>query len=390
VNATGIKTRFEGGWSMHRLWLTMLAGLTLCTLATGAADAQTEITASLWVSPKHPVAVGGYDPMIADMKKSGDWDVQYFTGGALLGANATLGGLGDGIADVGMIALTYFPAELPHGQLVADLALATESNVAASLAVSEFNMLHCSECLAEFEQQNLVYTGTYSTSPYSIISNEPISAIEDLGGKKMRVPGSVWSRWAKHVGGVEVNVPSSEMYEGLNRGALDIAIQAPGALRSYGLWDIAKNVNLLNLGTYHSLAQLAFNRDFWQELTDEQRRYMLDQAARANLDATLVYTETDEEVLAEAEKHGVTVVEPSEALRQDHEAFVQQDLKTVAEVAKSTYGIENPGPKIETLLSLFDKWQKIVEETGGEREALLERFKTEVYDKVDPATYGMG
>lgn len=352
-------------------------------------QAAEDLTLSLWVSPKHPVARGGYDPLVKDLKAGGKYNVKYFTGGALLGAKPTLGGLRDGVAQIGMIALTYFPAEMPLGQLVADLGMSTPDNLTAALAVSEFNMLHCPECQQDFAKQNTVYTGTYSTSPYTIISKTPINSVADLKGKKMRVPGSLWSRWAQSVGGLEVNVPSDEMYEGLNKGQLDIAIQAPGALRSYGLWDTAKYVTLLNLGTYHSLSLMTFNRDFWKSMTPDERKKMLIEAARSGVDVTKAYTQTDVDVLELAKGKGVTIIQPSDELRRQKRDFAKSDLRTVAKIAMEKHHIAKAEEKIQVLLDLLDKWQAIVEKTGGDRDKLIATFRTEVTDKIDTTKYGL-
>ena len=356
--------------------------------AGSAAQGADRVTASLWVGPKHPVSVGGYDPMIKDLEAAG-WSVKYFQGGALLGAKPTLSGLRDGIADVGMMAMTYFPAEFPRAQVVADMGLSTPSALVAMFMATEFNLLHCQPCLDEYLAQGVVYTGTYSTSPYTLISKEPIRSTADLAGKKMRVPGSLWSRWAAKVGGIEVNVPSSEMYEGLDKGALDIAIQAPGAMRSYSLWDTAKYNTVLNLGTYHSLSLLSFNQGFWQDLSEEQRKMFLAQAARAGIDATMLYSQADEEVLAAAAEHGVEVIQPSDEMKADKAAFVKEDTPMIVSEAKDKHGLNDAQEMVDTLNGLIEKWTAIVDEVGEtNRDALVARFMEEVYDKL-PADYGL-
>lgn len=363
-------------------WTPITALALAGSLLTGAAQAEGRITISSWLGPKHPVNTGGYDAMAETLEEAG-WNVRYFQGGALLGAKPSMSGAGDGVADVVPLAMTYFPAEFPHAQVVADMGLATPNNIVAMAAMTEFNLLHCEACLEEYAEQNLVYTGTYSTSPYTIISKEPVRSMADLEGKKMRVPGSLWSRWAQSVGGIEVNVPSSEMFEGLDKGALDIAIQSPGALRSYSLWDTAKYVTDLNLGTYHSLSLVTFNKDFWEGLTDEQRRMMLNEAARAGLDTTLVYTTTDDEVLAEVADHGVEIIEASQEMRDAKDAFVREDVDTIVQVAADTMGIADARPMVEKMQELIDKWSGIVDEVGiDNREGLLQALKTEIYDKL--------
>src|SRR3546814_20907787 len=57
-----------------------------------------------------------------------------FTGGALLGAKATLDGVRDGVADVGHVAYTYFPASFPRAQLLNELSMVGTNNNAASFA----------------------------------------------------------------------------------------------------------------------------------------------------------------------------------------------------------------------------------------------------------------
>ncbi|MCF7697859.1 C4-dicarboxylate TRAP transporter substrate-binding protein [Loktanella sp. M215] len=355
-------------------------------IALGGSVQAQDMTISQWTGPKHPVAVG-YAPFIAKLTENG-FNVQQFEGGALLGATPALAGLGDGIADMGMLALTYFPAELPNAQLVADMGLATPNNLAAMGAAIEYNLLNCPECLDEFKAQNVLYLGTYSTAPYTIISNVPIRATADLAGKKVRVPGSLWSRWAQKVGAIEVNVPSSEMFEGLDKGALDVAIQAPGAFQSYQLWDAAKFVTTLNLGTYHSLSLMTTNRDWWAGLTDEQRKLITSQAAQVSVDSTIAYTNADTEALAQLDEHGVELIEPSAEMNADKDAFVAEDLPIIVTNAESAYGVTDAQAKVDTFQGLIDKWAAIVEETGGDRDAMIARLNSDVFDKL-PADYGM-
>jgi TRAP-type C4-dicarboxylate transport system substrate-binding protein len=289
---------------------------------------------------------------------------------------------------MGMLAMTYFPAEFPNAQLVADMGLATPNNLAAMGAAIEYNLLECPECLDEYKAQNTLYLGTYSTAPYTIISNVPIRATSDLAGKKVRVPGSLWSRWAQKVGAIEVNVPSSEMFEGLDKGALDIAIQAPGAFQSYQLWDAAKFLTTLNLGTYHSLSLMTTNRDWWAGLTDEQRTLIKSQAAQVSVDATIAYTDADSVALSQLDEHGVELIEPSDEMNADKDAFVAEDLPVIVTNAESAYGVTDAQAKVDKLQALIDKWAGIVEETGGDRDAMIARLNTDVFDKL-PTDYGM-
>jgi TRAP-type transport system periplasmic protein len=238
----------------------LLAIALVCGLAVAQADAA-EYKAATFIGPKHPIAKGGWAPYFKEVEKQSGGSIKFrqFLAGSLLEAKALLGGVRDGVADAAQVVFTYHPAEFPHAQLVADFALYGGDAMVAAAAVTEFNLFHCAPCLAEFKRNGIVYTGAFSTTPYVLMSKVKIAALAELKGKKMRTPGSVWDRWATHVGGTPVNLPANEMFEGLSRGILDIAIQAPAALKSYNLADTAKYLTSLRLGTYHSVAMLAFN-----------------------------------------------------------------------------------------------------------------------------------
>jgi TRAP-type C4-dicarboxylate transport system substrate-binding protein len=371
---------------MSRKFLFVIFSATL--FATGSAAGKEAMTVSLWLSSKHPVATAGYDPFVKMVKEryGSDFNVRYFQGGALQEAKATLGGLRNGVIQSAMLALTYYPAELPHAQLVADIALATRGNLATALAVTEFNLLHCADCLAEFERQNIVYTGTYSTTAYTLISNKPIRTPADLKGLKIRVPGSVWSRWARAAGAVEVNLPANDMFDGLSRGALDAAIQSPSALKTYSLWDAAKYVSDVNLGTYHSFVMIGFNKAFWGKLTDQQRQFMLDETARANVDVTLAIQAADITALAEGKQRNIQIVPADDSLKAAIADFALKDIAELAANAATTYRIADAPGKIGRLRKLIDKWNDLLGPAPS-RERAITLSKTEIFAKL-PAGYG--
>lgn len=361
------------------------------SLLTGGAFADTEIRISSWVAPKHPVNYGGYEPFMAAVEQASGGDISFrlFMGGALLSAKATLPGIRDGLADTGVVALTYHPAEFPHAQLIADLAMLSRNHIATGAAVTEFNMLHCQPCLDELIAQDLVYTGTYATAPYVIISSRKIENASDLEGARIRTPGSVWDRWAESVGGVPVNLPSSDMYESLERGITDVVLQPIAALRSYSLWDVANHATLLDLGTYHSLSLLGYSRYTWQDLTVDQRQHLLDHAALGLIGVSVAYAELDQDVITESDNGDTEIIEATDALLQDKARFIEADLARIAEIARDQHGIAEPEPIIAKFRELLEKWQAIMEPLAGDTDAMIAVLKTEVFDKVDPATYGM-
>lgn len=360
-------------------------------LFASTAFSKTTIRASSWHPPKHPGVVGGYVPFMEYVKEAskGDIDFRFWSGGALLGAKDTLPGIQNDIADIGVLALTYFPAEFPYAQLISDLAMLSSNPPAVAAAVTELVTLHCEPCRKDFTDKGLVFTSSYSTTPYTLIAKTALKTKADLQGKKFRSAGTVWDRWTEHVGGTSVNVSAAEMFEALDRGGVDVAVFSPSALQSYSLWDVAKYDVMLPLGTYAAMSLFTMNQDFWKDLTDEQRRILLDGSAVGAMGVTFEYMNSDETALKLAEDHKVNIIDPSQELLDQREAFVDDDLVNVAAIAKKRYRIDDAERWITQYRELLKKWDGIVEQTGGDRQKLVKAMQDEIYAKIDPSKYGM-
>lgn len=366
--------------------------LSVSLLAGGIAQAQaSSLKVSLYWGPKSPIVIGGYKPFVeaVEADPSTDLKVKMFTGGALLDAKATLPGLRSGIADVGTLALTYFPAELPASQLVADLAMMGSDSVVAAAAVTEYMLQHCQACRNDWQKLGLVLTAAYSTSPYLVISKTKVETLDDLKGKKIRSPGGVWDRWVESVGAVPVNVSSSEMYEAFNRGVVDMVIHTPAALKSVNLGDFAKYVIKLPLGTYHALSAGTYNAKTWKRLSAAERKTILDRSAILVVGISDQYRVQDVEAEEIYTRKGVTVAEPSEALKKQVAEFRKADMTSIIADAKGKYGIANPEAEIQTLEKLFAKWEQLLAPAAGDRKKMEEIVRQEIYDRIDPATFGI-
>lgn len=366
----------------------LVASCAMSALA-GTAGA-VELTAASWVGPSHPTIRAGYSTYFPAVKKATGGDVTFklISGGALMSGKETLTGLGDEIADASVLALTYNPAQLPTSQLVSDLAMLSGESLAVAAAVTEFTLLECAPCLEEFAEQNVVYTGSYATAPYALISKEEIEAPGDLQGKRVRTPGGAWDRWVNESGGTVVHTSSSEMYEAIDKGIIDVAMQPGAALKSFSLWDVADNITLADLGVYNSGPFLAFNKDAWADLSVENRRAMLDQLPEALVATTEAYLAMNDEALSKAADHGVTVTEKPQALQDWVTKFNDQDLSAVIEKAKSVYGIDNPEALVQAYIETLAEWTERLD-SGMSRDELVATMKAQIFDKIDAASYGI-
>ena len=369
---------------------TFVAALALAAGLAAAPASAKQLTVSSWVAPSHPTISAGYAayfPAVEEATK-GSVTFKLVSGGALLGGKETLTGLGDGVADASVLALTYNPAQLPTSQLVGELAMLSGNSLAVAAGVTEFTLLHCQPCLDEFAAQNVVYTGSYATAPYALISKEKIASAADLAGKRIRSPGGAWDRWIDEVGATVVHTSSAEMYEALNKGVIDIAMQPAAALKSFSLWDVADSITLASLGVYNSGPLLSFNKDSWADLTAAERRALLDQMALGIVATTEGYLSQNAAAEKEAPDHGVTIEDKPATLEQEIVTFNAQDSSAVIEKAETFYNVADAEALVAKYRETVKKWEKITAE-GLSREALIARIKAEIFDKLSETAYGL-
>ena len=366
-------------------------GLTFATdLAAAIAPAQArELKASTHLPPKNDTVANGYVPFVkyVDERTKGELKIRVFNGGALLGPRAASQGIRDGIVDLGYVIVGYHTAEYPYlGGFANDVSAIGTDPVAVVAATTEW-VLNCAPCLADFERQGNVFTGAGAVPGMVIMSKVGLEKLSDFNGRKIRSNGGFWDEFIKLLGGVPVNVPSSEQYEALNRGLVDAAIHIAGSMKTYSLWDMVKDVTLINFGIYRSINTFSFNPESWKSFTPAQRKAILESAMDANLDIAYAMRHTGAEALEESARRGVTIREPAPELRAKIDSFIKRITTDVVDQGKTRHRIDDPATAVAAIVELTAKWERIWEETGKDLAKFKVRAREEIVAKVDPATY---
>lgn len=367
------------------------AMLAACLMVGGAAIAQPkEVKINFWAGPNHPGYADGYVPFFKKIEEEtkGALKARVFLGGSLLDARGTVPGIRDGVVDGGFVVMSYHPAEFPNGTTFGDLAMVGTDPLSASAAATETVLLHCKPCDADFKKQNLVFLGAYSTSGYVIMSRTPINSMADFKGKKVRSFGGAIDRFLRDVGAVAVNIDSTAAYEGLSKATLDIVMLPFADLKTYSLWDVAPYVTMLSVGSFKANTTVGFNRDFWKGLTLEQRKIFLKNAPTTTIGPSLGYIKGDNQVMGDAKAKGVNIIQPSEAMKQQHLAFIAKDKSSIIEAAAKR-GLKNPDAITNKYNELLVKYDKLFEGIRDNPEALYAVMRREVYDKLDPAKFSI-
>lgn len=364
-------------------------GLTaaLATGLTGHAWADT-IQATNWMTPAHILNEFPYQALAKDVEAAsgGATKIEVYSGGSLVPANATMQGIRDGVAQIGVVYPGYTPSELPVSNTVNDLGFVLGDDMAAAMAWTELGLTN--EVLkAEWDKNGGVFLGGYSTPVYHFMCVKDISGPDSAKGLKIRTAGGAQTAWVEALGAVPVSVPIGDVYSGLERGSLDCTLSDPTNLdKGNKFWEVAKTVNKLPMGVVLGATYVA-NKDWWAGLPPEEKRMLLDQFAMGVARAQVGYHVGVEAALKGSADRGLTITEADPAMIEKLDAFKKQLTADLPKKAMADRGIEDPTAMISAFLELDTKWQKLLD--GVDRtdpEAVAKVLRENLYDKIDPAT----
>ena len=370
--------------------LTLAVGALLLPVVASSAHAATSFIANSFYDQQHPHSRYGYIEWAEMVKElsNGELQPEVYTGTVLLAPRANLQGIQDNVVQVAHHAAIYTPSEMPVANAMQELGFNYDDPLVGILAVTDFSLNNPTQ-LAEWEELDIVYLGAYNTPSYVLFCREPVRNIDELRGKRIRTAGSTVSAWVEQAGGTPVNVPSSEMYSGLDRGSLDCATNAPNDLIDRSLWEVAEHTTLLPTGMYWSGPQWGFNSGFWASLSDEERDVFKEATANAMTRMIVQFLNASESALEEAAAHGNNIYEPEEDLMASVEAFRDEALANVYDKARDEYGVEDPEALIDDFIVTYEKWDALISEVDREdEEALAELAMEEIYNTL-PADYGI-
>ena len=376
--------------NVQRILTIALAG----TVLTTSAVADTTVRLGTWLPPQYSLVLGGWDPFVEAIETASEGALSFeiVHGGGLVDQRSSLGGLADGIVDFGTIAVNYYPAELANSQLIAELGFQATDAMVAAAAATEYFIFNCPDCQEEFAQQGIVHLGAHSDGRVVFVSrSDRVAVPEDVSGLRIRQPGTpVWVRWVEHFDGVPVTIPFTDVYEGLNRGTIDAVLAPAETLDSFSFSEIAGSVTAeFPDATYAAFCTICVGREFWRDLSDEQRRLIIDNAAIVIVGGIDLMLRNADVAMANAIDSGVDVVEPLPELLESFAAFNANDRPTIVASAEEQYGIAGADGQIAIFLELRDKYTELFAATDGNPQAIIDILNQEIFSRIDETSYGL-
>lgn len=363
--------------------LAFAAAILASTTLMAGAD---EIRATSSFGPSHVLATDGYPALFNKLSEltDGRWTGKDTPSG-LLSPGEMNTGLRDGISELGPIILPYFAANYPESGIVGELSILGTDNRAISSAVTEY-IATCAECQAEFKSNGHVFLGSDATTNYQFLSTKPIRTAADMKGLRIRTAGSVFTRFVEALGGEPVQMPSSEIFEGLSSGVIDATYSSVADLQNAQLYDVVKFVTLVDQGVFNAAAMTNASNGLWGRMSAEDRNALAHASQYAQTIGVQSWRDKTETAQTTGKSSGIEFITPDADMKGMGDAFRKTHLAGLSATLEER-GVTNPEAKIARYEELLTKWEGLVEGVDSS-EALAELRYKEIWSKIDYTTYG--
>ncbi|MBT3550733.1 MAG: TRAP transporter substrate-binding protein [Rhodospirillaceae bacterium] len=225
---------------------SLMSGVAVLALTSGAALAQTSLKMAFFASPKDPTYSQVIMPWIntINAEAKGAIKIDAFPGGALgrnprLQVKMTL----DGVADLAWTVPAYTPGRFPDNQVMELPTLIHD--VKESSVV--FRRLYEKGLLRGYDDFYVPLLVT--THPYFINTVKPVTKIGDLKGMKLRAGGPVAGASMRALGAVPVGMPIPAVAENISKGILNGSAAEWNVMYAFRIVEVAKHHYMARLGT---------------------------------------------------------------------------------------------------------------------------------------------
>jgi TRAP-type C4-dicarboxylate transport system substrate-binding protein len=173
-----------------------------------------------------------------EARTNGGLTVQVYPTSSLMKTLAQFSAVRKGALDMSLVPLSYAGGEVPETNIALMPTLVASYEQAAKWRTSQFG-----ESFSAMLAEKGVIIVTWIWQSGSVASKtKPILLPEDVKGVKIRGGGREMDMMFQSAGGIISTMPSSEMYIGMQTGALEAAVSSSTSLISFRLDEMTKNL----------------------------------------------------------------------------------------------------------------------------------------------------
>jgi TRAP-type C4-dicarboxylate transport system substrate-binding protein len=334
--------------SHWRILSCIVAGAALA--ATGdSAGAQTTLKYNNWLPPTHNQLVLAIRPWIAEVEKASNGRIKIEVPPASLGAPVRQYDLAfEGVADIVAAVHGYTPGrfKLPG---IAELPFVGDTAEQRSVA---YWRVHEKYFAKADEHKGVVVLAVFAHGPGSIMTRDPVTSIDDMKGKKMRVGGGIIDKINPALGGVNVAAPATEVHDILSKGVADGVYFPSEAFKVFKLEGSVKAQTTIPGGLYSSAWVIAMNKAAFDKMPEQDKKALMSVSGEH-------LVRIHAKAWDAADKEGIEAMQKAGVKR------TAADQKFIAGVKEKTAFLEQ-------------EWLKDAKSLGVDGEAALKMYRDEV------------
>jgi TRAP-type C4-dicarboxylate transport system substrate-binding protein len=256
-------------------WLaTGLAALALAASSAARAEtvrltiASSHTTGLPWVGVMHTLVVPQSNLRLEAMGSPYRirWTESY--GGALYKFNHTLEAVEIGLTDIGWVGTLWEPSKMPLQNVTYYTPFVTDDH---EMIAELMNELHAEvpELTEAWTAQNQKFLGGSVVDTYHLMTNFPVTSLDDLDGRKILAPGPS-AAWLEGTGAVPVDGGLTTYYTQISTGVADGVLTILTGAPPYRIHEVAPYITLVGIGAQLT-GGMSINLDTWNALPEDIR-----------------------------------------------------------------------------------------------------------------------
>ncbi|MED4582803.1 TRAP transporter substrate-binding protein DctP [Brevibacillus choshinensis] len=220
----------------------------------------------------HPYATKVFEPWkkLVEEKTNGRVQVHLYHGGTLGSSKSVLQDVKGGVYDVGPALVPYFYDTELFPFTIGNLPFAFPDAKSTAKVMGKFAEKYGKESF-----KDVVYMGMSSSDAYELFTVKPVKFVDDMKGKKVRIPSKGEVDLIQSWSGSPVSMTIEEIYEALQKGTLDAAIYTPSGAVGYKYYEVAPYMTKMGVTTTPIIPIMSKN--FYNKLPDDLKKLFDDE-----------------------------------------------------------------------------------------------------------------
>ncbi len=283
----------------------------------------------LWVKQLTDTFIPAVNKALEGSGHTINWTEAY--GGTLAAVGGELEAIEDGLAEIGVVPTVFEPTSLPLQNITYFTPFGTPD---AKIVIEAVDKLHQTipGMIESWEKYNAQYLGGgFAIDNYFLMTNFPVSSVDDLKGHKIGAPGPAVN-WLEGTGAVGVAGILTTYYNDIQTGVFDGTIVFGTAAAPAKLQEVAPYITVTNFGANYA-GSLVANKD-WFDAQPDAVKEALKVGAKAYTDAYIAEQAARvDAAMAAMKAGGATITVLSDEERAKWAAALPQSADTWAKDA---------------------------------------------------------